>query len=1284
MARTERPLDDDAGPVARFAADLRLLRAQAGGPAYRELARLAHYSAASLSEAASGRKLPSLAVTLAYVSACGGDIDTWERRWHDLAAELTPTVPADSVRPPYVGLAAFQPADADRFFGRERVVDTLVDKVARRRFVVVVGPSGSGKSSLLRAGLLPRRQSHTVVMTPGPHPLEECAARLATGVASSLHAALRSDPRTLHLTALQALADHPDDVDLLVVVDQFEEVFTVGGDPAERTQFITALATAANAPNSRTRVVLGVRADFYTHCARYPELVEALRDGQVLVGPMSTEELREAVTKPALLTGCRVENALVSQVIADATGQPGVLPLISHALLETWRRRRGNTLTLTGYTEAGGIGEAVARTAESVYTALSEDQQRWVRHLFTRLVALGEGTEDTKRRIHHDELDAAGPDETEVLDKLTDARLITLDRDTVEITHEALVRCWPRLRGWLTDDRDGLRTHRQLTEAAGIWEALHRDSGALYRGNRLSQAESWAEGDVQLTTKEREFLTASRQARAREEATVRRRARRMRQFVAMLVVLLVATTVATVSAFNARTVAEDQRNQAVALRALSQAAALRAEDPALAVQLSLAAYRMTDSPEARDSLLNMFTTPYAVRLTGHTDLLQQVTFSPDGTLLATASNDSTVQLWQTSAGHAVELATLTGFTGLIRSVAFSPDGRTLAATGRANKDHTAVRLWDIADPRRPRALPDPPLSDGSVQSNVLFSRDGRLLIASGATKDGHGAVWLWDITTASQPRQLRLIPVTGPMVYQLALGPGGRTLISAEVANTLTAPEQSVRVWDIDDTGHVNQLSTLDGYLGGVASMEFSPDGRTLATTQGQDTVRLWDLTDPQHPQPLNPIIGLVGASAIAFSRDGHTLAVGGTDRITRLWDVTDVRHPQILTTLAGYGAAVQTLSFSPDGRTLAIGGTADYVRLEDVNAFAFPARAHGTVYAVAFGTENLLAAANIDGTVSLWDTTDPWAARPVTTLSRGPSPATTNVAFSPQGDALVTADLGGTVTWWDLGDRRDYDAVRPVTISENSILTGIGSLAFSPDGRTLVGGTLDGRVLIWDATNRQQLELAATLTGFAAGVQALAFGGTGHLLATAADNTTTRLWDLTDLRHPRRMATPSIPADGLVTGLSISPDSRTLAIANPDRTVSLFDITDPGHARPLSVLSTGSRPGDLTYANSGRILAAGYVDGSVALWDVADPTRPHLLTTLTTTYLPRTLTFSPNGHLLASANPAQSMPGTPPALLETNPDRVANHICDIAVPRITPAVWNRYFPGIPFQPPCP
>ncbi|OLZ74417.1 hypothetical protein AV521_01825 [Streptomyces sp. IMTB 2501] len=495
--------------------------------------------------------------------ACDGETEEWERRWHALAGELAARsapdhAPTDDTPPPYVGLAAFQPEDAERFFGRETLTQQLLDKVADRRFLGVFGASGVGKSSLLRAGLIAQlrrsaAEPPVIVMTPGPRPIEECAVQLSglTGrPAASLLAELRADAANLHLRVRQALADRRA-TDLLLVIDQFEEIFTLCRDPRERELFINALITATHAPTSRSRVVIGIRTDFYSQCAPYPELAGALQDGQILVGPMTTDQLRRAITEPAVRLGHTVETSLLVTLVADSAGEACVLPLLSHALLATWRRRRGNTLTLAGYQAAGGIQHALAHTAETVYQALTDDERDLVKDLLMRLVALaddpGDG-EDTKRRISRDEL-PADPRIRNVLERFAAARLITLDGDSIQITHEALIRCWSRLRDWLTTNRENLHLRRHLTEAAEDWEALNRDPGELYRGNRLERVRQLAVGNpATLSPREQAFVNASIAAETDHHAEIRRHTRRKHLLFAMLA-LVVATGTAVITMY---------------------------------------------------------------------------------------------------------------------------------------------------------------------------------------------------------------------------------------------------------------------------------------------------------------------------------------------------------------------------------------------------------------------------------------------------------------------------------------------------------------------------------------------------------------------------------------------------------------------------------------------------------------------------------------------------------------------------------------------------------------
>lgn len=392
MPRPERALDDEDATLARFALGLRALRDNAGRPSYRTLAETTDYSVTTLSEAAGGRYLPTLAVTLAYVRACSGDVGEWEKTWHGVASELAaaaaPESPAepDGEASPYIGLATFEASDAHRFFGREKVVADLADRVGGQRFVAVFGASGAGKSSILRAGLVAAwtaRGKPATLLTPGARPEQAYDAALATLGTG--------------------------DTDRLLVVDQFEEIFTLCQDEAERERFLARLLPDPRVETGGPRVVIGVRTDFYGHCADHAALAEALQDSQFLVGPMTPDELRAAIIQPAVQAGGNIETPLLAAVIADCAGQPGVLPLLSHALRETWQRRSGTRMTLSGYQAAGGITHAIARTAEHTYDALDARGRQLAKSLFLRLTAPGEGTGDTKPTSVVSSNSVAGP-----------------------------------------------------------------------------------------------------------------------------------------------------------------------------------------------------------------------------------------------------------------------------------------------------------------------------------------------------------------------------------------------------------------------------------------------------------------------------------------------------------------------------------------------------------------------------------------------------------------------------------------------------------------------------------------------------------------------------------------------------------------------------------------------------------------------------------------------------------------------------------------------------------
>lgn len=848
MPRVERPLGSEDTPLLRFAGDLRRLRHRAGLPSYRELGRRANYSAAALSEAVSGRRLPSLAVTVAFVRACEGDVEAWTARWRDLAATVPGAVPA--ARSPYPGLAAYQVEDADHFFGREAVVDSLLRLIEERPFVGVFGASGAGKSSLLRAGLAARANRTTLVLQPGPDPITEMATAVADRVdepVARVRDDLAADPETLRTW----LSKIPGDV--LLVVDQFEEVFTLCGQDHQRW-VVRALTSAAG---RRARVVVGVRADFYGHCARHPELVTALNRAQVLLGPMSTDELRRAITEPAGRLGVTLETALVARLVTDVAGQPAALPLLSHVLVETWRRRRGLALTLAGYEDAGGVEHALARTAEQTFEQFSDTDQDAVRLLFLRLVAPGDGTEDTKRRARRHELDV--PDA--LLDRLTAARLISMDHDGVELVHEALLRAWPRLAAWITEDRDAMRAHRRLADATDAWEAHRRDPDLLYRGAQLEQAERLRH---RLNSRESAFVIAG-QAAARTRAEDRRRGtRRLRQLVAVLAALVVLLAGAAVVAVTAQRAAARERNEALSLRAAAIAGdQLRAlsrnatnelvrSRARAAAELALAAYRVAPTTEARTTLMLAHAAAGATTLgDGH--------LVPPGKIAITSrtGKSGAAQLWRPAGAHWRSAGVIPGdddsFVYLV-----SADERTLVTSYVGD---ATSRVWDVTDPERPREVALPP----GLSHFWSADSSGQLLAAIDDKSRTAVVFRLAD-------RSVRRLPPKD--VERVALLADGTGIVLTRRDGDRYAAE----LWSLDGARVATLLrdpKVMDVTAGSAGLIGVSASSGDISVVHA---------SDPHAPRT---VIRTSGASSteIAFGPEGRTIAVLGVDRVG-LWDV--------------------------------------------------------------------------------------------------------------------------------------------------------------------------------------------------------------------------------------------------------------------------------------------------------------------------------------------------------------------------------------------------------------
>lgn len=860
----QRESDDAAMP---FPAQLRRLRLQRG-LSLADLARQTHYSKGYLSKIETGSKRVTVDVARRCddVLRAGGElvrmVGETGPRGADGNAGTGDTGAQAGARAdgecPYRGLPAFTAQEARWFFGRDRATAELIERVFERIGdgpLMLLAPSGAGKSSLLNAGFVPALRGGGFPMpgsdtwpvlrfTPTAHPLDElldCAARALDGDPGVTVGELRDRPHAL----LEAVRRHAggDRVDgpgrtpppprPVLLVDQFEELFTLCSDEDERRAFVrvlSALATARPVPDGRVPdgpgaavVVLGVRADFSGNCLDLPELAPVFTRGLFVLPPMSLAELRESITRPAELAGLALEPGLFPLLMRDVglrDDQPdrtpsGVLPLVSHALLATWRQREGATLTVDGYERTGGIQGAIARTAEEVFTRLYPAEQNTLRRVLVRLVHVADGTGATRRRMSRtalmEQLADAGP-AAAALDAFVRARLITMDRDTVEITHEALLHAWPRLRGWIRADRAGLLVHQQLAHAAAEWEREGRDPSALHRGTRLETARAWADehdGRSRLGPLEAAFLRASQDAEDGRERQAGRQVRLRQWTLVTLVVLLVLAVGAGGLAYQQRAGALDQERVARSRALALQSAALAAGRPEASMLLAGQAYRTAATSEARGALLSTQSQPFTARLGGHGGPVNAVAFGPGNGLLATAGSDGTVLLRRVADRRTIATFTL---PGRVRAVAFSPDGKMLAATSTDGP----ARLWDTAGRGAGAQLP------GSTTGAraVAFAPDGRSLAVGGAD----GTIGLWD--AAGDHRALASLTGHTGRVNSLAYAADGRTLVSA-------GADRTVRLWDPVEAG---PQAVLTGHTDEVLGVAFAPDGRTVAT--GASTAR--------------------------------------------------------------------------------------------------------------------------------------------------------------------------------------------------------------------------------------------------------------------------------------------------------------------------------------------------------------------------------------------------------------------------------------------------------------
>jgi len=1137
---------------------------------------------------------------------------------------------------PFKGLRAFQEADAKDFFGRAALTERLLSRLSEigetSRFLAIVGPSGSGKSSAVRAGLIPALRKGGLPSSPSPfiadflpgaYPIEELEAallRVSVNPLPGLFAQLSEDRRGLARAAKQLLPPDPK-TELFLIIDQFEELFTLVDNEADRVHFLDLLLSAITDSRSRVWVIVTIRADFYDRPLMYPRLAELVRTNSEVVLPLTTRELEQAIVAPLERIGMQLEAGLAATIIDDVGEQPGTLPLLEYALTELFEQREGFSLTFEGYKAAGGVTGALTKRADYLYDGFDSQQQILTRQLFLRLLTLGEGTEDTRRRVLLTELmglDTSGKVE-EIINAYAEYRLLTLDLDpitrgpTIEIAHEALIREWGRLREWLINDRGDIRMQRRLAYMADEWQRSEKDISFLAHGAQLTQFEVWAaETEILLSVQEREFLNVSVAHHQREEdleaeraARERKLERRSRNALYVLVAVMAIALLIAVGLISAA-IAERERAEANFARAEQQRLYLAAEQAMnngasgnIGMALALRSLEYGYTPGA-DAALSRASYQGLIRqeLTGHQFEIYAALYSPDGTLIATSSEGGT-RIYDAETGAELRLLPQEGIT---YTIAFSPDGSEIVTTSDLDSN---IRLWDVETGEIIRTLPD----DG-IPLNAYFTRDGSQILVS-----KNEGFQFWDVETGERLESYsNVIDDTGNRIEGLfEPQSGGLQYVMSNEGSTrayfadpetgeelcvlkdsdsaqwdmlwwdidipvgiLTTDEPAAYAWNLDTCTPLGQFT---GHSDLIYAVDYDPNRGIVVTGDSGGTVIAWELNTGRE------VSRYVGSSnrilALDISPDGSSL-VTVLWNTGAIWDMAFVQEPRPI--IVGQFDYVNFPRFAPDGESIYVGGLGVYSRWRLGENGSSPMIAYEQrIRTLDVSPDGRFLAISIeesresDFSLYLIDADTGETIREF----EGLETAANFIDFSPDGSRIATGSFDQTARIWDVE-----------TGEQLHVLTGhtgvISSAVFSPDGRHLVTSGTDNTLRVWDTETGEALHVfeaaPSAYTVFSPDGSLIAFGdldGFVHIIDASTGEELHRLAGHTDI----------------IWNTQFSPDGTRLVTASWDGTARIWDVKTGALIRVLDNGSTRQLYW-AEYSPDGEFIVTGSnLDDRVYLW---------------------------------------------------------------------------------------
>ncbi|NET46389.1 caspase family protein [Okeania sp. SIO2B3] len=1140
--------------------------------------------------------------------------------------------PAPKLNPknnPYRGLESFDEEHSELFFGRTELVKKLQDFVKIHSLTVVLGASGSGKSSLVKAGLIPKLRKETTEewyilppIRPGKTPLQA----LNNGLKNAKFPELKpQNPQHNLAKSIEFWAKNHPHSKLLLLIDQSEEIITLCQKEDERKEFFQQILTAIDAHRDKLRVVLTLRSDFEPQIRdaaiefipedyrlKNTELKNPWQSGRFIVSAMTRGELREVIEKPAEVRVMFFDpEELVEQLIDEVAYMPGALPLLSFALSELYlkyleRQRQAEikgeilerTMIQSDYQDLGGVMQSLTKRADEEYHSLVNQNSAYrqvIRHVMLRMVALG-GGELARRRVSLVELEYP-PKKDDLVKKVikcfTEARLLVTGKDGdrnsyVEPAHDALVRGWKKLLEWKQKDEEGLVLQRRLTPAAEEWKNQQQVKFLWHNNPRLDLLKKVSLSDDNwLNLLEAEFV--QRSIRKKRSNTI------VRWSIAGSV-LLGAVIFSAAVWMQWR---NSELNQANSLGRYSLSLFAQHKEMEALVE-AIRAGKILQKHKARDP--QVITALQKVlyegrernRLQGHDQFVRSISISPDGHILASSSDhnvvskssDNTIKLWNLETGEVIR--TFQGHTEFVTSISISPDSQTLASSSFDN----TIKLWNLETGELIRTLQG---HDQPVTS-ISISPDSQTL-ASGSFDN---TIKLWNLETG---KEIRTFQGHDDSVDSVSISPDGQTLASGSNDNT-------IKLWNLE-TG--KEIRTLQGHTEWVSSVSFNPDGQTLASGSNDNTIKLWNLETGEEIRTFQGHTGWV--SSVSFSPDGQTLASGSFDNTIKLWNLETGEE---IRTFQGHNDDVSSVSFSPDGQTLASGSRDQTIKLWDPTEEVIRTlQGHNDdVSSVSFSPDGQTLASSSDNTIKLWNLE---TGEIIRTL-QGHDHSVFSISISPDGQTLASGSLDNTIKLWNL---ETGELIRTLQGHDNSV----ESVSISPDGQTLASGSRDQTIKLW---NLETGEVIRTLQGHDDWVFSVSISPDGQTLASGGDDNTIKLWNLETGEVIRTLqGHPDV-----VLSVSISPDGQTLASGSYDYTIKLWNLETGEVIRTLQ--GHPNIVNSVSFSPDGQTLASGSDDKTIKLWNLE--TGEVIRTLQGHDGDVNSVSFSPDGQTLASGSRDQTI----------------------------------------------